>query len=456
MIRIEHPVGYEAERKYIYGVIFNEFLGFEWASEQAVRENVKITHWSDDGKSLEIDDSFFEIAKEHWLKGDSLPKSPIERSQQLDNLPVIYGTKNADGTFINEMEDSIELGIDLFGSAFYMLTRYEESVITTRDEHDRFPATSSLAFNEGFLDEPIVDRYVELLWDLLKRLWPTLRRKEQEYTFILTHDVDHPAWVAGKSWGVVVKNAAGDLLRRRNPRLAARRLTARMKTGHAGTERDPGNTFDYIMDQSEKLGLKSAFYFIAERTAGDIDGYYSLEDLWIRHLLREIDRRGHEIGLHPSYNTYQDPEQIKNEFEILKATCGEEQIEPAEWGGRHHFLRWDVPTTWQAWHDAGLSYDSTGGFSDQIGFRCGTCHEFPVFNLRTRERLSLRERPLIVMDGTLFDHMKLPPDEALKRTIGLAESCKRHRGNFVLLWHNSELLFPDQREFYEAVVKGCA
>ena len=48
-----------------------------------------------------------------------------------------------------------------------MLTRYEELVVPDRGAHDRFPAAASVAVREGFLEIPIVDAYVELLWGAL-------------------------------------------------------------------------------------------------------------------------------------------------------------------------------------------------------------------------------------------------------------------------------------------------
>ena len=47
---------------------------------------------------------------------------------------------------------------------------------------------------------------------------------------------------------------------------------------------------------------------------------------------------------------------------------------------RQHYLRWRAPTTWQNWEDAGLDYDSTVGYADHVGFRAGTCYEYPIFN----------------------------------------------------------------------------
>ena len=50
---------------------------------------------------------------------------------------------------------------------------------------------------------------------------------------------------------------------------------------------------------------------------GRIDGIYSLEDPWIRKLMKKICGRGHEIGLHASYNSFRSADQVKKEFERL-------------------------------------------------------------------------------------------------------------------------------------------
>ena len=39
--------------------------------------------------------------------------------------------------------------VDVLGSIFFLLTRYEEIVIGTRDRHGRFPASASIAGREG-------------------------------------------------------------------------------------------------------------------------------------------------------------------------------------------------------------------------------------------------------------------------------------------------------------------
>jgi hypothetical protein len=156
-------------------------------------------------------------------------------------------------------------------------------------------------------------------------------------------------------------------------------------------------------------------------------------------LLQRIHARGHEIGLHPSYRTYDDGAALESEFGTLMRTTDSLGIHQGAWGGRQHYLRWEAPTTWRLWAQAGLDYDASVGYADRVGFRCGTSHEFPVFDVVRGEPLALRERPLVLMEGTLLSRTRMdePPDAATERFDRLVARCRRYQGRFSLLWHNN-------------------
>ncbi|MEO6771872.1 MAG: hypothetical protein ABI467_02490, partial [Kofleriaceae bacterium] len=137
---------------------------------------------------------------------------------------------------------------------------------------------------------------------------------------------------------------------------------------------------------------------------------------------------------HPSYNAYADPELWKLEYDRLARLAPAPVV-----GGREHYLRFAVPETWRIWDANGMEWDSTLGYADREGFRCGTCYEFPVFDVRAGRRLRLRERPLVAMDATLVGYRKLDPAATAAVLAGLRAECKKYGGTFMLLWHNSNL-----------------
>jgi peptidoglycan/xylan/chitin deacetylase (PgdA/CDA1 family) len=219
--------------------------------------------------------------------------------------------------------------------------------------------------------------------------------------------------------------------------------------------RDPFNTFNWLMDQSEQAGIRSSFYFITEQTEPGIDGNYSLDDPEIGKLMRNIHERGHEIGLHPSYQTYLSGHRIKHQFDRLRHAAEAANIVQDNWGGRQHFLRWRAPDTWQFWEDAGLQYDSTLGYSDMPGFRCGVCYPYPVFNLLTRQPLKLIERPLIVMEQTLLhrEYAGLNMERAFDAISRYRHQCTKYNGDFTMLWHNSYLVRSSHLTLYQTCIE---
>ncbi|HHY13016.1 MAG TPA: hypothetical protein GX529_10355, partial [Firmicutes bacterium] len=411
---ITHPPSYEPERRYIYEVMFGEFLGLTYKTKVGDEPYVTVISVRDDPseKRLIVCDALFAIELDKWLTEDSLPRQQLDRwilphtlcdmPKVSSEIPVIYGRSIEGDSYYAERDGNILLGLDVFGSVFFMLTRYEEVVKSDRDEHRRFPAAASLAYQEGFLERPIVNEYVEILWGCMKQLWPYLQRKSHCYQLHLTHDVDYPRAVAGKPWHFVFRDSLADVVKRKDVGLACRRIHARRLASQGNFARDPYNTFDLLMDISERHAINSAFYFTAHESCDRLDSDYSIQDLWIRKLLVRISEHGHEIGFHGSYHSYNNRMQVAEEVERFRQVLREEGIDQDILGGRQHYLRWECPTTWDIWDQLGMDYDSTLGFADCVGFRCGTCYEYPVFDLVERQSLNLRERPLIVMERSLM------------------------------------------------------
>lgn len=463
MLLIHQPDTYPSERAYVLDVVLSEFLGLEWEAHPEARPDVEITAPElSPSACLLLTDGLFATPGPLWLTEASLPKLPLA-SWNVDgasiapklvtpDLPIVYGTTLARGSFYEEMGSEIKLGVDIFGSIFFQLARYEEIACPARDAYDRFPATATVAHREGFLTRPLANEYIEVLWSAMQRLWPNLTRRRRTFMESLSHDVDSPLYPA-TSRPKVLKATLGDLISRRDGGLAFSRLRALRPTPSDDHAADPYNTFDLIMDLSERRGLSSAFYFIAGTTNPSLDGTYSVDDPWIGRLIRRIHDRGHEIGLHPSYESFRDPAIVLSECEALLRTCERVGVsQPSSMGGRQHFLRWENPTTWRAWEQAGLTYDSSLGFADSAGFRCGVCFDYPVFDVLARRPLRLFERPLVVMEKALFHDRPTFDQQGLEMVGQLRRACKLFDGNFTLLWHNSRLASRRERRIYASAI----
>lgn len=467
VLRIRTPGNRDLERRYVFDVVFAEWLGIDYDLEFDDGENVRVALAGDvHGSQIAFPDTFFGTRAEDWLTSRSMPRRPLMRvvldpvpstpsgasagrsagRSPADSMPVLYGVAAPDGRAWHATDAGAEFSVDIFGSIFFLLTLYEEHVLPNRDRHQRFPSSASVLAAERFMDRPLVDECVEVLWASLSRLWPILRRRPSTFHLRLTHDIDEP-WAARRR-----RRVLGDLLVRHDPRLAARRLRAIRDARIGRFDRDPFDTTDLLMDISERHGLHSVFYIMAGSTIGDVDFRYDISDHRLARVLRRIHERGHEVGLHASYSSFRSAERIRFEFEALTQACRAVGFDQPAWGIRQHYLRFENPLTWRSQEQAGLDHDSTIGWPDRLGFRAGTHREYPVFDLLDRKQLRLRERPLLIMDGVLLTHARDLDDAASRAGILFAE-CRRYGGDAVLLFHNDTLGQTRLHGFYRDLVE---
>jgi peptidoglycan/xylan/chitin deacetylase (PgdA/CDA1 family) len=465
MLLVTFPDCCRAERRWICSVVLGEFLGLP---HEMRFDGHTTTRIAAEGKTLDISDAFFAgscaSSAECWLSETSLPAQPLPRwTVHRDDLapvladprvPIIFGESGfGDGAAgFSEAGDHAMLSLDVFGSAFFMLSRYEEAVLRERDEYDRFPAKASLAYREGFLFRPIVDEYVEILWTSMTRLWPGLQRKQRSFGSFITCDVDHPYHPSAASLPRLVRRTAGRLIRPRCLADVIAPVRNYVASRNGDWRNDPYyHAVDWIMDVNERAGNVVAFNFIPENTDPALDGICSIEESAIKAMIKRIGDRGHEIGIHPGYNTYLSRRAIFSGKNKLQRVMAQQRIGQAIAGGRQHYLRWSTRTP-ALWEAAGLEYDSTLGYASHAGFRCGTSHSYPMYDLHERKALKLRQRPLICMEFSVACLMGYGfTDAALGIMKTLKNAARLFNGTFTLLWHN-DFEAEGAREIYCEII----
>lgn len=458
-LQLSIPSDRSAPLRWAATVVFGEMLGLAVDIVEGSGPHLIL---SGEGRSLTMPSIFPDLQQEKERWGSQIPPLPLaEWDHQLlpeadveARLPVLFGRPTLDVS-----ESEVRLGVDILGAVFFMLSRFEEVVLPDRDRHDRFPATASLALKGGFLYRPIVDEYVELLWAAMKRLWPGMERKRRQGTVKVSCDVDQPFDRVGRNPMALARAVAADIGKRRNPGLALRRL-ANFYTHPSGSLRfDPYYTFDRYMDECEAAGRRAAFYFIADHPAGAIDGTYALEESRTLALLRRVAERGHEIGLHGSYNSFRDKLRLHSEREKLAAACRDAGTSVELKGTRQHYLRWDTSQTQDHLQDAGFEYDTSGSYADHPGFRFGTSYPFPMWSWMKQQQLRIIQHPLVLMECSVLSATYLGyghSAEAWNLMAQLRRAALRRGGDFTFLWHNSELLSGKDWSFFTGLLKSAS
>lgn len=452
---VEHPPAHAAQWKWIISVVLTEWLGLTPIFHEHQEENIKI---SDGRNSLTLTCQFLtkdeienpneghfpRLPLQKWSCPDALQKRPVR-----EDLPILFGGSG----FRIDQAGNIEIGLDIFGSAFFMLSRYEEIISNRFDRHLRYAGEGSFSVRAEILNTPLIDEYVEILKSAIKFVWPSLELRAQPGRKIVTCDVDEPfeRWIRDPAY--LAKGIAGALIRRRSLATAKRRFLNGILSPLGNYLYDPYWNFDWYMDVCERHNRRAQFYFITQDGPRDVDAAYSIESKRIQALLRDIHSRGHLIGLHGSYDSFADTGKLATERERLQSACERAGAHQEVHHSRQHYLRWNARITPDSQDSAGFKVDSTVGYADLPGFRCGTSRSFTMWSWKSMAPLKLRQQPLIVMEGTLLSgvYMNNSVDaENIFRT--LSERALANGGDYTMLWHNSNLTTRGDRAMFEAVI----
>lgn len=361
-------------------------------------------------------------------------------------IPIIFWGAGVDeecAPFAEQRSDgAIVINADLVAASFFMLSRWEETVIENRDHYDRFPASASLAFKQGFLDRPLVDEYGIILSKWIQLLLPGWSPLDLHPTIFLSHDIDSIRRFRS------IRSTARYILEELFVRHNWRNLTGTLR-GFVDVDFDPDvKSIKLLAEISDHHHLSSAFYFKTNDPSLFEIGYWKDNSLAL-HIIRDLLNSGFEVGIHPSHYTYQNMDMLSEEVERLKRVVGLSKI-----GGRQHNLRFKAPNTWRDWENAGLSYDATVGYADHCGFRCGTCKPFKPFDIGLNRELNIFELPLIVMDVTVMREFA-DTNQGKNYIMSYAKRCKDVGGVFSLLWHNTSLMGKWQHwaECYQTLIE---
>ena len=209
----------------------------------------------------------------------------------------------------------------------------------------------------------------------------------------------------------------------------------------AGLSQDRYATFDYIMQTQAQRNIKSTWFILLCS-----DNLWGLDLNKYAKQLKRITAAGHEIALHPGYDSYLSPEKRRAEKEAIEQLAG-----CTITGARNHFLRFKIPESYHMTHDTGLIYDSTLGFAEHEGFRSGFCSPFKPFDPLRREPVEILEIPMSIMDGTFRDYQNISPEQAEIRIKAMIDHVADIHGTIVFNWHNTFLLAEESgwRKTYE-------
>ena len=369
----------------------------------------------------------------------------MENVRRTMKIPMLFD--GDEDKVCSDRENSIYIPFDIITLPFLLLSRYEEFHAWERDEHGRFQFKGSLADKYNLVESPLVDEYAMLLRRWLCRYFPdSVQAISRPSRIVPTHDIDILYRFTGRfqAWKSILGR---DLLINRDLKMARKSLKE-YKKWKTHPYWDPYLRAAVEMLEREQEQHLHPIFFVKATEKGHPDATYDVNDPLLQHLIWNVTSRGGQIGLHGSYPSAEHLQYLHKEKQNLSKLCDKEICV-----SRQHYLRANFagsPNSLDLWRQVGITDDYTLGFAERCGFRCGTCHPYPLYDVRNDKVTDIIEHPLIVMDGTLFDYMKLPVEKAKKLVMKLKKRCFDVEGDFVFLWHNHATTREFER-YYENV-----
>ena len=207
-------------------------------------------------------------------------------------------------------------------------------------------------------------------------------------------------------------------------------------------------TFDDIIEIERSFNIRSTFFFLNESIKFNIlkpssfvlsHGRYNINEPKIVNLIKWLDNNGWEVGMHGSYNSYQDLELLKKEKMQLESIL-DHSVE----GVRQHYLNLNKDT-WHKHFVTGFKYDSSFGYTREIGFKEDQFLPFkPLDN-------DFTVFPLVVMDACF---MSTP--NRWSRLDDLMDICEKKNAILIVNFHNhvfNNLEFPNFRDAYIRIIE---
>lgn len=327
------------------------------------------------------------------------------------------------------------LGYDLFAMVFYFASRYEEYLDSEKDNHQRFQAENSIAFKYNCLHIPFLNKAIKQFSDKLKSKFPELVFKTRVFNFLSTIDIDNAFAYANKGLKRNIGGLTKDILS-----LKFNQISSRLKS-NLNDEKDPYNTFEQInLLSKETQTALQYFVLIGDYAAYDKNPHYQSEGF--RKLLKSLSDK-YTMGLHPSYESYNNLEKIGIEKKRLEGVIGKKVT-----SARCHFLRVNLLHTYREFVKQGITDDYTMIYASQSGFRTGLCVPYKWFDLKKNEATDLTLHTSVIMEGTLRDYNKLSSELAKSKTIELLNEVKKCGGEFISIFHNDSFV-AEQKEWIE-------
>ncbi|MEM0518255.1 MULTISPECIES: DUF7033 domain-containing protein [Aequorivita] len=327
------------------------------------------------------------------------------------------------------------LPFDIFAASFFMLTRYEEYLPHVKDEKGRFMASESLAYKEGFLQQPIVDIWAYIFKEKLLSAFP-------EINFPAKKIAIHPVIKAAQPYAYKQKGFFRSLVGYFHSlaRGKFREIISRTQV-LIGYKRDPIDTFKWMINIANRSNFKLTVFFLLGNALSfneSMNTHRQKFKLLIKYVSDYKD-----VGLIFSYNALKNYNVLKTEKRRM-----EEITNRALDSSMNSEFLVNLPDIYRHLVELEVYRDFTMVFRDTIGFRAGTCTPFLFYDLDFEIKTPLVVHPAAMTTFAFQKKYASDIDKIVGQTIAEVEKVN---GTFTMIFSNKDFSSEANNKVWRAI-----
>ncbi|NCC98087.1 MAG: hypothetical protein EOL95_00070 [Bacteroidia bacterium] len=404
---------YTPRVKYIFEQIFEKILHQEVV---IINDKLALSSYSCPilcySRTETIPNSF--VVRPHGLLFGSGIKQYAPEVEDWNNTKIFFKTGNSD-------ED---LPFDMFSAAFYLISRYEEYGSNELNKFGCYKAESSLAYKNGFLDEPIIDQWAYLLEDLLQQknigYEPAVKNR---FVFRPLVNLDRLYKYRKRLLAITIYELVYKML---NSKWVS--LKHQLKVLFFLAD-DPYFNIDYVIELHNRNNLVPTFFLLVKkRIKYDNQIFYTFYCS-----VRKLLRRNFLVEFHPSYSSFGSYTKMKTEKSFLESSV----IRARATMSLFH-LRMVLPQSYHNLLKLSIKEDYSMSYLNHIGFRASTCTPFNFYDISHEHTTKLVIHPLEISDRALKS-MEVHHEMLAKLMKDYADKIKHVNGEMVTSFQNVSL-----------------
>jgi hypothetical protein len=398
--------------EYICNVLFKEQLGIDYtiSNNADSLEGNFIINYSTQRLSINA----FQIIPHGLLFENKIHEQEIDIFRFKS---FIYDNKKTTAFFAIP---SSNFPFDIFSAAFYLLSRYEEYLPYEKDSYGRFYHKQSLAYQNDFLEIPLVNIWIQEFKKVLSLQFENLECKQHAFKTILSYDIDI-AW-SYKNKGFF-RNIGGFLI---NPDI--KRLKVIL-----GLKKDPFDAYEFLDGLHKSVTTEIIYFFLVAQSISKYDKNISPENKQMKELIQSTSSN-YKVGLHPSWKSNNYQTILNNEKVALENISGKNITD-----SRQHYIQFRLPDTYEHLIKAGIQNDYSMGYGSINGFRASFAGSFYWYHLKEEKTTSLRLFPFCFMDANSFYEQYQDAETSFQEIMHLKNECEKVNGLFISIFHNNFL-----------------